>query len=169
MDFFEVVAKRASVRSLQPVEVTDADLERILEAGRRAPSGSNKQPIEFIVIREQETIARLSRAQGCLADVGLTICVAADPAKSNWWLEDVAAATTQMLLAVTALGYASVWIQGTLLRVEQELKPVLGLPEGMRLVVALPIGKPKEPVVPREKRPLTDMVHWERYGQKQEA
>jgi nitroreductase len=166
MDFFEVVETRACVRSLQPVEVTDADLERILEAGRRAPSGSNKQPIEFIVIREEEAIAQLSRAQACIADVGLVICVAADPEKSRWWLEDVAAATTQMLLAITALGYASVWIEGTLLRVEQEVKPVLGVPEGMRLMVALPIGAPKEPVAPREKRAMDDMVHWERYGRK---
>jgi nitroreductase len=167
MDFFEVVSKRASVRSLQPAEIPDADLERILEAGRRAPSGSNRQPIEFIVVRDAEAIAQLSRAQACIADVGLVICVAAEPAKSTWWREDVAAATTQMLLAVTALGYASVWIEGTLLRVEQELKPVLGLPEEMRLMVALPIGKPKEPVEPREKRPMSDMVHWEKYGERQ--
>ncbi len=98
--------------------------------------------------------------------MSLVICLAAEPGKSEFWLEDVSAATTQMLLAIHALGYASVWIEGTLRKVEADLKAVLGLPEEMRLVVALPVGKPTQPVAPREKRPLADMVHWERYGQK---
>lgn len=166
MDLFEAIDGRASVRELQPVEVPEADLERLLEAGRRAPSGRNRQPLEFIVVTDPKTIAALATAQACLADVSLVICVAAEPGKSEFWLEDVSAATTQMLLAIHALGYGSVWIEGTLLRKEQELKPLLGLPEEMRLVVALPVGKPTKPVAPREKRPLADMVHWERYGQK---
>ena len=164
MDLFEAIGKRASVRALRPADVPEADLERILEAGQRAPSGRNLQPIEFIVVREPATIEALSQAQTCIGEVGLVICVAADPSKSQYWLEDVAAATTQMLLAVTALGYASVWIEGTLLQKERELKPVLGLPEGMRLMVALPIGASTQPVAPHEKRALSAMVHWERYG-----
>ncbi len=164
MDLLEAIDGRASVRDLQPVEVPETDLERILEAGRRAPSGRNRQPLEFIVVRDPQTIAALAAAQACLGDVSVVICVAAEPGKSEYWLEDVSAATTQMLLALHALGYGSVWIEGTLLRKEAELKPVLGLPEDMRLIVALPIGKPTQPVAPREKRPLGEMVHWERYG-----
>ena len=166
MDLFTAIDGRASVRALRAAEVPEADLERILEAGRRAPSGCNRQPIEFIVVKAPETIQALATAQACLGDVSLVICVAAEPSKSEYWLEDVSAATTQMLLAIHALGYGSVWIEGTLLRKEQELKPRLGLPEEMRLMVALPIGKPVNPVVPQEKRALEDMVHWERYGQR---
>jgi nitroreductase len=166
MDLLEAIDSRASVRDLQPVDVPEADLARILEAGRRAPSGRNRQPLEFIVVRDPTTIAVLAAAQACLGDVSLVICVAADPSKSEYWLEDVSAATTQMLLAIHALGYGSVWIEGTLLRREAELKPVLGLPEEMRLIVALPVGHPTQPVTPREKRPLSEMVHRERYGQR---
>ena len=166
MDLFDAIDQRASVRELKPAEVAEADLTRILEAGRRAPSGHNRQPFEFIVVRDRQTIAALAAAQACIGDVSLVICVAAEPEKSKFWLEDVSAATTQMLLAIHALGYASVWIEGTLLRKEQELKPLFALPEAMRLVVALPIGKAVNPVVPHEKRPLTDMVHWERYQRK---
>lgn len=164
MDLFEAIARRASVRELTPVEVPDSDLERILDAGRRAPSGRNRQPIEFIVVRNPDTIQRLAAAQKCIGDVNLVICVAADPTKSEYWLEDVAAATTNMLLAITALGYASVWIEGTLLRVEEEGKRVLGIPDHMRLMVALPIGRPTRDPKQAEKRPLADIVHWERYG-----
>jgi nitroreductase len=164
MELFEAIEKRASVRDLKPVEVPDADLERILEAGSRAPSGKNLQPIDFIVIRDPDTLKKLSAAQGCIADVGLAVAVAANPETSRFWLEDVAAATENMLLAIAALGYASVWIEGTLLRAEEEHKKVLGVPEKMRLMVVLPIGAAKSPVRQKEKRPLSQIVHWERYG-----
>lgn len=164
MDLFEAIAKRASVRNLKPTDIPDGDLERILDAGRRAPSGRNTQPIEFIVVRDAAAIEKLSAAQGCINDVSTVVCIAADPSKSEFWLEDVAAATTNMLLAITALGYASVWVEGTFLRAEADHKQTLGVPEAMRLMVALPIGAPAEATPQKEKRPLKDIVHWERFG-----
>jgi nitroreductase len=164
MDLFEAIAARASVRNLKPIDIPDADLERILDAGRRAPSGRNTQPLDFIVVRDSDTIGKLAKAQACLADVSLVIVLVADPATSNFWLEDIAAATENMLLAITALGYASVWIEGTLLRAEADHKKALGVPENMRLMVALPVGKAAEPAAQAQKRPLREMVHWDRYG-----
>lgn len=167
MDLFEAIEKRASVRSLRPVDVPDADLERILDAGRRAPSGRNIQPFEFIVVKDPDTIRKLAKAQSCVGDVSVLIAVVADPGKSTYWLEDLSAATENMLLAITALGYATVWVEGTLLRAEQEHKKVLGVPENLRLMVVLPIGKAAEPVAQAPKRPLPEVVHWERYGNMQ--
>jgi nitroreductase len=168
MEVFEAIARRASVRQLRPVEVPESDLERILDAGRRAPSGSNRQPVSFIVIRDGDTLQKLAQAQKCIARVGLAIAVVADPGKSKWWLEDVAAATENMLLAITALGYASVWIEGTLLRAEEQYKQVLGVPEEMRLMVLLPIGAADGPAEQAPKRPLAEAVHWERYGNRRQ-
>jgi nitroreductase len=164
MDLFEAVAKRASVRELKAIDIPEADLERILDAGRRAPSGRNRQPVEFIVVRDQETLKQLAQAQSCIADVSAAIAVTADPSKSEYWLEDVAAATENMLLAITALGYASVWIEGTLLRAEADHKRLLHVPDEMRLMVVLPIGEAVKPPQQAAKRPLREAVHWERYG-----
>ena len=166
MDLFEAVRSRASVRKLRPVEVPDADLEQILDAGHRAPSGRNKQPTEYIVVRDPETLKKLARAQGFIADVEVAIAVVTDPNKSQYWLEDAAAATENMLLAVTALGYASVWVEGTLLPKLEEHNKALGLPDKMRLVVVLPIGAATKPTEQAKKRPLSKLLHWERYGQR---
>ena len=164
MELFDAIANRASVRDLKPVDVPEAHLERILDAGRRAPSGRNRQPLEFVVIRDRDTIEKLAAAQACIADVSLLIAIAADPKKSEFWLEDVAAAAENMLLAITALGYASVWIEGTLLRAEQEHKQVLSVPKHMRLMVVLPVGAATKTPEQAKKRSLEEMVHWERYG-----
>ena len=169
MELFEAIQKRASVRNLRPVEVPEADLERILDAGRRAASGRNRQPFDFIVIKDQATLKELAKAQACIADVGLAIAIVADPARSEFWLEDVAAATENMLLAITALGYGSVWIEGTLRRAESDHKQVLRVPESLRLAVVLPIGQATEPPSQAEKRPLQEMVHWDRYGARSRA
>jgi nitroreductase len=166
MDLFEAIAKRACVRNLQAVDLPEEDLLKILDAGRRAPSGSNRQPFEFVVIRNPETIQALASAQACIADVSCAIALVADPQRSRWWLEDIAAATENMLLVITALGYATVWIEGTLLREEETHKRTLGVPESLRLMILLPIGKAKEPVPQAPKRPLEDMVYWEKWGQR---
>jgi len=167
MDLFEAIRSRASVRKLRPVEVPEADLEQILDAGRRAPSGRNQQPTEYIVVRDQEILKKLARAQGLIADVGVAIAVVSDPGKSKYWLEDAAAATENMLLAITALGYASVWVEGTLLPKLEEYNKVLELPDNMRLVVVLPVGAAAKPARQADKKPLASMLHWERYGRKE--
>ncbi|HEY3396289.1 MAG TPA: nitroreductase family protein [Armatimonadota bacterium] len=163
MELFEAFSRRACVRQLRPVEVPEDDLTKILDAGRRAPSGCNHQPFDFLVVRDPATIAQLASAQSCLGDVSLVIALVADPEKSRWWLEDIAAATENMLLAITALGYASVWIEGTLLREEEKHKRTLGVPEHLRLMIALPIGAALEPVSQPPKRPLEEMTHREKY------
>ncbi len=165
MELLEAIRARASVRNLKPADVSDEDLMQILDAGRRAASGRNLQPFEFIVIRDADTIKQLSVAQGCIADVGLAVGIVADPGKSTYWLEDISAATENMLLAITALGHATVWIEGTLLRHEDEFKQLLGIPANMRFMVLLPIGEATGEASQAPKRPLEEMVYWEKYGE----
>jgi nitroreductase len=164
MDLFEALEKRASVRSFVKCEVPEADLERIVDAGRRAPSGRNRQPWEFIIIREPETIAKLGKIQDCIAQASAAIAVVMDEQASQYWKEDAGAAIENMLLATVALGYASLWVEGYVLMHEQYGKEALGVPEGRRLLAILPIGKPAGSPVQAQKKALTEIVHRERYG-----
>jgi len=164
MDLFEAIEKRASVRDLRPADIPDADLNRILDAGRRAPSGYNRQPFEFVIIRDPDALRKLAESQACIGDVNTAIAVVASPETSKYWLEDLSAATENMLLAITALGYASVWVEGRILPHEEELKQMLGVPQNLRLMVVLPVGRAAGPVAQKEKRPLEQVVYRERYG-----
>jgi len=164
MDLFDAIAKRASVRAYNPAEISDADLERIVDAGRRAPSGGNRQPLQFIVITKRETLDALAAVQEAFATATAAVGIVADPNASRWWLEDASAAAQNMLLAITALGFASVWVEGTLLKREGEAKALLGVPAEKRLIILLPIGAAPQPTPQADKKPLGEVLFREKYG-----
>jgi len=164
MEFFEVVRSRASVRSFEAVEVPEEDLRRIVDAGRRAPSGLNRQPWEFIIIRDRGMLKQLGRIQGCIAEASAAVAVVVDDSTTDWWREDSAAAIENMLLAARALGYDSLWVQGYVMRNEQFGKKVLDVPDELRLVAILPIGKAAGQASQASKKPLEEVVHYGSYG-----
>ena len=166
MDLFDAIRSRASVRSLEPVEVPDADLEAILDAGRRAPSGMNAQPLQYLVVRDRAAIETLAKVQGFIGGASVIVFIVADPAASTYWLEDASASAENMLLAVAALGYASTWVEGTLSRRESWAKELLAVPDHLRLIIALPIGRAAAPPEQAPKNPLGDIVHYETFGQR---
>ena len=166
VDFFEAVKARASVRSFGPCEISDEELAQIVDAGRRAPSGYNRQPWEFVIVRDGALLDRLGHIQDCIAESSAAVAVVVDEDSTNFWKEDAAAAIENMLLAVTALGYASLWIEGYVLRYEELGKDILGVPENRRLLAILPIGKPASAPQQAEKNALSDITYGDRYGQR---
>ena len=166
MDLFEAIEKRASVRGFVPVEVPEEHLLKIADAGRRAPSGGNRQPVQFILIRQKDTLKALEKVQACFGTAGAAIGIIADPAVSRWWLEDASAAAENMLLAIQALGYASVWVEGTLLKQEGFAKKLLGVPNAKKFVILLPVGKAPQETPQADRKPLEDVLWREQYGKK---
>jgi nitroreductase len=161
MDVFEAIRKRRSVRSYTGDPIPKEDLEKIVDAGRLAATGSNKQPWDFIVVTDRDTIDQLRIASSWMDKAGAVIAVVLDPS-SRWWVEDGSAAVENMLLAATALGYGSCWLEGYTVPREDEFKALLGVPEGKRLLTLVPIGVPTAWPT-KEKRSLEDVLHWERY------
>ena len=161
MDVLEAIRKRRSVRSYTGDPIPREHLEAIVDAGRLAATGGNRQPWDFIVITEREMIDTLKVAAEWMDKAGAIIAVVMDPS-SRWWLEDGSAAIENMLLASTALGYGACWLEGYTLRREGEFKAVLGIPGEKRLLTLIPIGVPAEWPT-KEKKPLETVIHWERY------
>ena len=161
MDALEAIRKRRSVREFTGDSIPRVDLEKIVDAGRLAPTGWNRQPWDFIVITEKEMIAKLKIVAQWMDKAGAIIAVVLDPS-SRWWLEDGAAAIENILIASTALGYGSCWLEGYTLPREEEFKQLLGVPEEKRLLTLVPIGVPAVwPTV--EKKSLDEVIHWETY------
>jgi nitroreductase len=161
MDALEAIQRRRSVRSYTGDPIPQEDLETIIDAARLAPTGHNRQPWDFIVVTDPDTIAALSAAAGWMEKAGAIIAVVIDPSTS-FWLQDSSAAVTSILLAATALGYGSCWLEGNTQRHEAAFKAQLDVPDGKRLTTLVPIGVPTDWPT-REKRSLQDVIHWESY------
>jgi len=161
MDAIEAIRKRRSIRRFTDDVVPKADLETIVDAGRLAATGSNRQPWDFVVVTDRTMIAQLTVSGAWMAKASAVIAVIMDP-RSRWWIEDGAAAIENMLLASTSLGYGACWVEGDALPHEEELKTLLGIPTKKRVLALIPVGVPAETPAP-EKKPLEQVLHWERY------
>jgi len=161
MNALEAIRKRRSVRKYTGEPIPREDLKKIVDAGRLAATGNNQQPWDFIVVTDREMIERLKVAAEWMEKAAAIIAVVMDPS-SRWWVEDGSAAVENMLIASTALGYGSCWLEGYTLPREEEFKELLGVPKEKRLLTLIPIGVPVEWPT-RKKKPLEEVLHWERY------
>jgi nitroreductase len=161
MDTLEAIRKRRSIRRYTDAAIPRADLETIVDAGRLAATGSNRQPWEFVVVTDRAMIAQFKVAGAWIEKAGAVIVVVIDPV-SRWWIEDGAAAIENMLLASTSLGYGSCWVEGDALPREALFKTLLGVPNEKRVMALVPVGVAAE--MPKvEKKPLGQVLHWEKY------
>jgi nitroreductase len=175
MELFEAIEKRHSYREgFTDAPVSREDLRRIVEAGIRAPSAKNEQVVSFVVVDDPQVLEPLKQIidrPACKTAKAMIVCVV-DPRPVlddiSFAAEDCAAAVENMLLAITALGYASVWMDGVL-RYEnraQRIAQLLGVPNDKHVRVVLPVGVPAVKVQQKEKLPFEQRAWFNRYGGK---
>jgi nitroreductase len=162
METFESIHKRRSVRDYTGETIPKENLEKIIDAARMAPSGSNQQTWHFIIVTDKEIIQRLSKAADWMVKAGAVIVVAMDPS-TKYWVEDGSAAIENILLAATAMGYGSCWVQGNAKPHEAEFKLLLNIPEYLNLLTLIPIGVPAVWPEPKDKKTLQAILHWETF------
>jgi nitroreductase len=168
----EVIMTRRSIRKFKPDPVKREDIMTILDAGRMAPSAGNLQPCHFVVVQDPAVKAKVQQAaleQELIGSAPVVIAVCVEPERSSHYgdigrnylcLLDAANATENMLLAAHTLGYGTCWVGGFL---QPTIKEVLSLPEDVHVVSLIPLGIADEkPEVPL-RRPLEDMVRWEKW------
>jgi nitroreductase len=167
--FMELVKKRYSVRSFQNKPVEDTLLLKILETGGLAPSACNNQPWVFIVIRKEATKKNLAtvyeRSWFVSAPVILALCCDMSLAwrrkdGRNYGEVDVAIAMDHITLASTEAGLGTCWIANFIL---DEARKVLALPDTIEPVVFTPLGYPASMPPPKKRKPLDEIVHWEKF------
>ncbi len=166
MDAIQAIRERRSVRRYQSRAVPEEKLDRILEAGRWAPSASNRQPWKFVLIRDDKVrneLARVATYGSFLAQAPVAIAVVVDPLGSTHPVEDGAAATQNMLLAAHALGLGTCWVGSYGSVYEESAREILGIPQDRRLLSLIAVGYPAES--PRSSRlDLSRLVCHDRYA-----
>jgi len=90
------------------------------------------------------------------------VCVVVLSKETKYYLEDGSAATENILLAARAHGLGACWVAGDKKPYASEICRLVGAPRGCKLVSLIPIGYPAESPE-KSKRPLSDVLHWEKY------
>jgi nitroreductase len=170
MDIFEAFDARYSHKEgFLPNAVPAEDLERIAKAGLAAPSGVNRQAVRLVILSNRAALAPLCAVAPTIgletapAAIAVLTDRAVTPADAfNFEKEDYSAATENMLLAATALGYVSLWLDSPYFDAEKEraARAVLGASDDYRLWAVLPIGKPDGTGSRREKLPFEQRVFY---------
>ncbi len=171
METWDAIRARRNVREFAERGIEDADLDQILEAGRRAPSSRNWQPWDLVVVRERATLVELAKvwAKGAhvahsAATVALIGPILDDEMQQGWLQFDTGQAMMSMLIAAADLGIGS---GHSAVQDQELLRSLLGVPDDHFGLALMPLGYPRErpltPLVAPDRRPFSEVVHRERW------
>jgi nitroreductase len=166
METWDALTSRRNVREYEDRPIPSENLDRILDAGRRAPSSRNWQPWDFVVVTDRSQLEELSQvwqfARHVARSAATIALVAREPANDSerdWIQYDFGQATMSMMIAAADLGigagHASVADQ-------ERARRVLGLPPDHFCAYLMALGYPTRPLRPisrPDRRPLQDVVH----------
>jgi nitroreductase len=167
MDALEALKKRRSIRTFNAKSVSPNLIEELIECARLAPTARNVQPWKFVIVTKEETLKEI----GSLADTGRFIkdsncCIAVFCQDTKYYLEDGCAAMENILLAAASLGLASCWVAGDKKPYADQVRQLLGVPSGFKLVSLIPLGYSDAKLFLPPKKSLKEVLHWEKYTEK---
>lgn len=171
-DVLDIIRTRRTVRKFTDQEVTQEQLDQLVESAMYAPNRLNHQPWHFIVIRDkrrQKQFADFLRIHSYLEDASAVIVACGVPKASTTWAMDVSAAVENMMIAATALGLGTAWVGApdsvTWSMFEESVRDSLRIPIEVRVVALVAVGHPaKQPVAyTKEDRFDPTKVHYGRW------
>ena len=173
-DLLELMRSRRSVRQYTDETISDEQLQKILSAALLAPSGHSKYPCEFIIVKNRETLEKMSHCRVNVAKMlnqaAAAVVVIADKEKSDTLVEDSSVAMMNMELMATSMGIGNCWIQVRARDAENNspsedyLRTILNFPENFMCQSILSLGVPAKPPRQRELEKLNfDKVHSETF------
>mgnify|MGYP001773148293 CR=1 FL=1 len=171
-EILKVIMGRRCVRSFRDggIEIPEEHIAKILEAGIWAPSAGNIQPWEFIVVRNRDMIEKIKLVSpGLFGDPAavIVICINMERARrggkagERMAVMDISMAAQNMMLTAYSLGIGSCPIASFS---KTGVKELLDIPDTVEPVLLITLGYPTQWPNPPERRPLKEVVHYEKYG-----
>ena len=176
-DNINVIRFRRSIRNFKKTEIPKEAMERILEAGRMAPSACNAQPWKFVVITDRELALKIGKAAAGLGmnkfakDAPVHILVVEESANitsllggkvkdKHFPLIDIGIAAAHITLAAESEGLGSCilgWFD------EKEMKRLTGIPASKRVLLDIAIGYPVKEKRKKMRKPKEKVVSYNHY------
>ncbi len=180
MDLMEAIKGRRSIRKYKPDPVPEEALNRVLEAVRWAPSWSNTQCWEVIVVRDPKVRSKLltvfpprgNPALSSIADAPIVLVLCGkkgvsgfykgepSTSKGDWLMFDTGIAMQNLCLAAHSQGLGTVIIG---LFDHKKTEGLLGLPENVEVVAMTPLGYPATEGIVRKRKEISEFVFNEKY------
>ena len=172
MDFYETVRRRRSIREFKDTPVPREAVERILQAGRLAPSWRNRQCWRYILISDPSVRRMLGEilhnpSMACYENAPYALALCADPTDSgsmggkDYYLVDCGISMEHVMLAAAAEGLGTCWIGYF---PENPVRALLGVPSDVKVVAITPLGVPAEAPEPRPRKELAEIAYENRFG-----
>lgn len=166
MEAMEALFSRRSIRKYTSEAIPEKNINEILEAAMSAPSAGNQQPWHFVIINDRrilDEIPAFHPHSQMLKQAPMAILICGDPSLEKhvgYWIQDCAAATENLLLAIHARELGGVWL-GIYPREERvaALRKLLGIPEHVIPFSLISIGRPAESKPPRPDRYNPSRIH----------
>jgi nitroreductase len=147
--FLEFIKSRRSIRAFESKDIPEEHIKMILEAGQWAPSASNRQPWEFIVVKNHEVREKLAKAASYgrfIKQASVVVAIIGKPKISpKWYIIDTSLVSMNMMLMAWALD-------------REKAKQVLELDKDDYLLTILPFGYIKGAIPTRDRKPFTHIV-----------
>lgn len=171
VETWDAIRARRNVRTYTDQPIEAADLDRILEAGRRSPSASNRQRWDFIVVTDRDQLAALGtvwQGAGHIPGTQATIVLTVPDPEAERYLTidryDLGQATYAMMLAAADLGIGS---GHSSIGDQDAARSILGFPEGHTAAYMIGLGypadRPLRPITTPDRRPFDEVVHRDRW------
>lgn len=169
MEFTQVIESRYSCKNFSARQLTPAQLDAILAAGRIAPTAKNLQEQRIYVIQSAQGLAKIDTATPCRYGAPTCLVVAFDRSnvftypggKRDSGVEDASIVATHLMLAAANAGVDSCWLN---FFDPDKLAQALGLPENEEILMILDLGFASEGVTPlpnhSARKPLTETVRY---------
>jgi nitroreductase len=169
----ETVRNRGTIRRYLDQPISQENLIKIMESARLSQSAANRQPWQFIIVTDasmKKNLSKASRNQESISTAAAVIVCLANPSEAakvgpfEGFLVDGSIAIENMALTSWELGIGSCWIGAY---DEKTIKELMEIPEPIRVISLLTLGYPHEKPKVKNRKILTDILHYERYGRKE--
>lgn len=160
------IKSRRSVRKYKPTTIPPYVIQDVLDCGRLAPTAENLQPWLFGAVTDKELLRRIAELTDdapFIADAAVCFAVFGRP-DETYYLEDCAAATMSMIIALQSLGLGSCWVAGDKKPYAGAIRELLNVPADYSLISLVPAGAPAEISNPSKKR-LDEVSFQNRFGE----
>ena len=171
LDLLNLVKYRHSTRQFTGDKIPDSIIEQIIEIASYAPSSWGRHPVEFITIRNKETLQKLgdckAMGDGPLRYSDVAIVPIIDTTNLELWKEDASVASTYILLAAEYFGIGACWIHmdgrdGKKKSSSEEIKDLLGIPSKYQILNCVSLGIKKRTQKIKE-MDYKSKIHHEKY------